>query len=227
MTDDTGRSFNADWHDWMRNKVRLMKTLGINCYSRDILEFGYNQYWDITCGGKYSGWFNGTTDYYSDEVDICSDAGIFLMPYYEYAGSRGPSGDGNSYLGTFDCCRQLKRIVLGSTLQKINGGKTFGRLMASEGSAGVEIYWKSAPPEFNLPNGLFHEAGGNIYTNYLPLTYKAEWTAFAQNPGISNFTLVLPETDDGVGTWTSGSTQVVKWWNDAPPAKSGFILIVR
>ena len=136
-------------------------------------------------------------------------------------------GDGNSYLGTFDCCRQLQKIVLGSNLQKINGGKTFGRLKFSEGSNGVAIYWKSAPPEFSLPNGLFHESDNNVYTNYLPLTYKAEWTAFAQNPGISNFTLVLPETDDGVGTWTSGSTQVVKWWNDAPPAKSGFILIVR
>ena len=96
MADDTGRSFNTDWHDWMRNKVRLMKTLGINCYSRDMLEFGYNQYWDVTCNGKYSGWFNGTADYYSDEVDVCSEAEIYLMPYYEYAGSRGPSGLGYS-----------------------------------------------------------------------------------------------------------------------------------
>ena len=96
MADDSGRSFNTDKLDWTRNKVRLMKALGINCYSRDMLEFGYNQYWDITCGGKYSGWFNGTADYYSDEVDICGEAKIYLMPYYEYAGSRGPSGLGYS-----------------------------------------------------------------------------------------------------------------------------------
>ena len=96
MADDSGRSFNADYRLWIGNKVRLMKALGINCYSRDMLEFGYNQYWDITCGGKYSGWFNGTADYYSDEVDICGAAGIYMMPYYEYAGSRGPSGLGYS-----------------------------------------------------------------------------------------------------------------------------------
>ena len=96
MADDSGRSFNADCKLWIGNKVRLMKALGINCYSRDMLEFGYNQYWDITCGGKYSGWFNGTADYYSDEVDICGAAGIYMMPYYEYAGSRGPSGLGYS-----------------------------------------------------------------------------------------------------------------------------------
>ena len=94
MADDSGRSFNADKKAWIGNKVRIMKTLGINCYSRDMLEFGYNQYWDITCGGKYSGWFNGTADYYSDEIDICGAAGIYMMPYYEYAGSRGPSGAG-------------------------------------------------------------------------------------------------------------------------------------
>ena len=129
MTDDTGRSFNADWHDWMRNKVRLMKTLGINCYSRDILEFGYNQYWDITCGGKYSGWFNGTTDYYSDEVDICSDAGIFLMPYYEYAGSRGPSGLGYSEY------RKCVPLFINS-----NGSTHFNKFVqASNGASGANV----------------------------------------------------------------------------------------
>ena len=129
MADDTGRSFNADWHDWMRNNVRLMKTLGINCYSRDILEFGYNQYWDITCGGKYSGWFNGTTDYYSDEVDICSDAGIFLMPYYEYAGSRGPSGLGYSEY------RKCVPLFINS-----NGSTHFNKFVqASNGASGANV----------------------------------------------------------------------------------------
>lgn len=136
-------------------------------------------------------------------------------------------GNGNSYFGCFDRCASLRKIVLGPNLKKVNGGKAFGRLKSSEGSNGCDIYWKSASPEFTLPNGLFHEADKNVYTNYLPLAYKEEWTAFANNPGVSNCTLVLPETDDGVGTWTSGTQQVVKWWSEEPPeSNDGFMMIV-
>ena len=99
MAKHSGRAFNADWRDWARHKARLMKVLGINCYSRDMLEFGYNQHFDVTCGGKYTdgdSWCRRNEDYYSDEVAVYNAAGLYQLPYYEYAGSRGTSGLGYS-----------------------------------------------------------------------------------------------------------------------------------
>lgn len=97
MSQESGYEMNADWRQNARIKTRLMKALGFNCFSRDMLEFGYNQWWDVSCGGKYNDrWYNGTVDRWSDELAIYGEAGLKLMPYYEYAGSRGPNGLGVS-----------------------------------------------------------------------------------------------------------------------------------
>ena len=86
---------NDDRYENARIEARLMKALGINCFSYDMLEFGYNQYWDVSYANRGS-WFNGTADYWTTQVDIFGQAGISLLPYYEYSGSRGPSGLGGS-----------------------------------------------------------------------------------------------------------------------------------
>ena len=88
-------SSNADRYDNFRMKMRLMKELGIDTWSRDMLEFGYNQYWDVSYANNgNSNWFYGTADYWTTEIDIYANAGIYLLPFYEYAGSRGPGGLG-------------------------------------------------------------------------------------------------------------------------------------
>lgn len=86
---------NADQYDNFRMKMRLMKELGLDTWSRDLLEFGYNQNWDIYYANR-GNWFNSSNpgDRWTTEVDIYADAGIYLLPFYEYAGSRGPSGLG-------------------------------------------------------------------------------------------------------------------------------------
>lgn len=88
-------SSNADRYDNFRMKMRLMKELGIDTWSRDMLEFGYNQYWDVSYANNgNSNWFYGTADYWTTEIEIYANAGIYLLPFYEYAGSRGPGGLG-------------------------------------------------------------------------------------------------------------------------------------
>ncbi len=99
MSQESGYAMNADRYQNARIKTRLMKALGVNCFSRDMLEFGYNQWWDVTCGGKYSlgdSWYRRTEDYYTSELAVYGEAGVYLMPYYEYSGSRGTSGLGYS-----------------------------------------------------------------------------------------------------------------------------------
>ncbi len=88
-------SSNADQYDNFRMKMRLMKELGLDTWSRDLLEFGYNQNWDITYANR-GNWFHSSTpaDRWTTEIGIYADAGIYLLPFYEYAGSRGPTGLG-------------------------------------------------------------------------------------------------------------------------------------
>ena len=88
-------SCNADRYDNFRMKMRLMKELGVDTWSRDILEFGYNQYFDVSYANNgNSNWMHSNSDYWTTEVGIYADAGIYLLPFYEYAGSRGPGGLG-------------------------------------------------------------------------------------------------------------------------------------
>lgn len=100
---------NEDSLDVLRHKTRLMKSLGLNCFSRTMLEFGYDKKWDAAYSNEVCAawWHDGWTadwrwatsdnsDRYSAEVDVFGDAGIYLLPYYEYAGGRGPSGLGYS-----------------------------------------------------------------------------------------------------------------------------------
>jgi len=83
--------------DWYRYKASTMRFLGMNTYSKDLLEFGACQGWDSTEGGG-NNWvfFNKDhKDLWAGIVKLMGDAGFGTLPYYEYSGSKGYQGLGN------------------------------------------------------------------------------------------------------------------------------------
>ena len=83
--------------DWYRNKADLMQFLAINTYTKDLLEFGACQHWDSTPGGG-NDWvfFSGAhKDLWGGIVKLMGERKFDILPYYEYAGSRGYKGLGN------------------------------------------------------------------------------------------------------------------------------------
>jgi beta-glucanase (GH16 family) len=97
MADVGGYEAFTDPIDFYRTKAKLMKVLGFNCASRDLLEFGHCQYWDPDYNG-YSNWMNydgAKKGYWESTVDAFGAEGHYVMPYYEYTGARG--GDGLGY----------------------------------------------------------------------------------------------------------------------------------
>ena len=83
--------------DWYRHKVDTMHVLGLNTYSKDLLEFGACQHWDTTGGGGNDwAFFNSEhKDLWSQIVALMGEEGINILPYYEYSGSKGYKGLGN------------------------------------------------------------------------------------------------------------------------------------
>ena len=82
--------------DWYRFKLSTMKFLGISTYCKDLLEFGACQGWDPTPhGGNRWVHFN---DFHKNDwervLEMMGQAGMGVLPYYEYAGSRGDQGLG-------------------------------------------------------------------------------------------------------------------------------------
>ncbi|HNQ73527.1 MAG TPA: hypothetical protein PKN95_07980 [Verrucomicrobiota bacterium] len=82
--------------DWYRYKANQMRFLGLNTYTKDLLEFGACQHWDPTpYGGNDWVHYNGhTKDLWAQIVALMGECGFSLLPYYEYAGSRGDHGLG-------------------------------------------------------------------------------------------------------------------------------------
>ena len=83
--------------DWYRFKAEQMQLLGIDTYGKDLLEFGAVQHWDTTpYGGNQWAYFNSKRkDLWAEVVAMMGGRGFRIMPYYEYAGSRGRSGLGH------------------------------------------------------------------------------------------------------------------------------------
>jgi hypothetical protein len=82
--------------DWYRHKARLMRFLGMNTFSKDLLEFGACQHWDSTDGGG-NAWvyFNSEhKDLWGQIVVLMGENGFNVLPYYEYSGSKGQKGLG-------------------------------------------------------------------------------------------------------------------------------------
>ena len=83
--------------DWYRFKADTMRFLGMNTFSKDLLEFGACQGWDSTEGGGNQ-WvfFDGDQkDLWRQIVELMGQAGFDVLPYYEYSGSKGYQGLGN------------------------------------------------------------------------------------------------------------------------------------
>lgn len=92
MSDDGGHASFDDPVQWYRNKGRLMSALGMNTYSRDLLEFGYCQYWDPAYNNYGDGWMNYNYEMrglWEQVVTVMGEQGHNLFPLYEYAGGRG------------------------------------------------------------------------------------------------------------------------------------------
>jgi len=82
--------------DWYRHKAELMRFLGMNTFTKDLLEFGANQGWDSSpYGGNDWVYYNGDmAHYWEDIVAMMGDYGFDILPYYEYSGSKGKNGLG-------------------------------------------------------------------------------------------------------------------------------------
>ncbi|RKH17371.1 hypothetical protein, partial [Corallococcus sp. CA031C] len=76
--------------DWYEYKARLLKFLGMNTFSNDLLEFGHNQGWD---SGPYGGntWVYQSRypSLWADTLTMLGRYDLEVLPYYEYSGSRG------------------------------------------------------------------------------------------------------------------------------------------
>ncbi len=86
----------SNFLDWYKFKAERMKFLGMNTFTKDLLEFGHNQGWDSTPYGGNNWVFQGEINYYwSNIAKMMGEYGFEVLPYYEYAGSRGYKGLGN------------------------------------------------------------------------------------------------------------------------------------
>ena len=83
MGDGDGLDSFTTPSDWYVGKARLMSMLAMDTWSKDLLEFGYLQTWG---GNRRWGW---GSDYYKDLIDAMTTEGHYLLPIYEYHGSRG------------------------------------------------------------------------------------------------------------------------------------------
>jgi hypothetical protein len=102
--------------DWFENKAKLMKFLGMNTYAKDLLEFGANQGWDSEIYGG-NDWVHQsrTPQRWSNMLDMISRYDFYVLPMYEYCGSKGDRG-----LGYQIRARPLRRDPYAGGLQGDN-----------------------------------------------------------------------------------------------------------
>jgi hypothetical protein len=83
--------------EWYRHKAKQIQFLGMNTFSKDLLEFGACQHWDSTPHGGHDWVFfdEATKSLWPEIVTLMGQHGLDVLPYYEYAGSRGYKGLGN------------------------------------------------------------------------------------------------------------------------------------
>ena len=92
--------------EWFRHKAELARFLGMNTYSKDLLEFGACQHWDPAPHGG-NDWVYHNAEMkglWGGIVELMGDYGLDVLPCYEYGGSIGTHGLGNQKR-----CRPLTR----------------------------------------------------------------------------------------------------------------------
>ena len=86
---DLGVTNRVNWYEY---KARLMKFLGMNTFSKDLLEFGHNQGWDSApYGGNNWVYQSKYPTLWRDTITMLQGYDLNVLPYYEYHGSRGGS----------------------------------------------------------------------------------------------------------------------------------------
>ncbi|WP_459554375.1 hypothetical protein [Lacunimicrobium album] len=77
--------------DWYRYKAGQMHFLGMNTFSKDLLEFGACQHWDSTAHGGHNWVYfdEATKGVWDQVVTLMGQEGFDILPYYEYSGSKG------------------------------------------------------------------------------------------------------------------------------------------
>ena len=111
MSDQAIGSSNANYRstptdaEWYEYKAKLSKFLGMNTFSKDLLEFGHNQGWDSAPYGGNNWYYQSSTPQRWPQIlDMLRNYDLDVLPYYEYAGS---IGGGAQALGTQRRCRPL------------------------------------------------------------------------------------------------------------------------
>lgn len=82
--------------DWYEYKARNMEFLGMNTFTKDLLEFGHNQGWDA----KDNGWYVPSSEPKLWEQILAmlkKYPSLFVLPYYEFGGATGPDGEGRKH----------------------------------------------------------------------------------------------------------------------------------
>jgi len=84
-----GTSAGTTETTWLEYKMKLAKVLGFNVFTKDLLEFGYNQGFDITRNGG-ANWYQPSRLSYWDNITATANTyGLEVLPYFEYYGSMG------------------------------------------------------------------------------------------------------------------------------------------
>jgi hypothetical protein len=89
--DPSKRAFTK-FEDWFMAHFGLLNFLGMDTFTKDLLEFGHVQHWDVENPGWYTpSWF---PDVWGKLIPLAAQHGLNILPYYEYAGSTGKQGLG-------------------------------------------------------------------------------------------------------------------------------------
>ncbi|MBO7299560.1 MAG: leucine-rich repeat domain-containing protein [Kiritimatiellae bacterium] len=115
-------------------------------------------------------------------------------------------------------CTEVTNIVLSATMESLK----YPLLAGTQNSPTVcHIYFRNFP-EDGITGSLFNQTKSKNHTIYLPWDYQDEWRNFAATNSSNIFIFngqkgVLPEKKNDIGTWQSGMTQNVTWWQEFPP----------
>lgn len=83
----------AESVDWYLGKIKMAKILGINTFTKDLLEFGHNQGWESGNPDWVVEAQPPNRDLWTRLVPAVSAEGVEIVPYYEYKGSIGMPED--------------------------------------------------------------------------------------------------------------------------------------
>lgn len=77
------------WMPWFYHKASQMHFLGINTYTKDLMEFGHVQHW--APGVIATGWaWDGPLRWlWQQVVPMMARQGFYILPYYEWCGNLG------------------------------------------------------------------------------------------------------------------------------------------